>query len=185
MMKFHRKVNPKEGLVGMYITSNKLGEHESILIKYFSDQFASDKKKALLPQPLIMMVDPSLQENKLSIKVRIMIWLMIDKDIERSFQFLEEFPCILWGLIQIRTWKLPKNWSRRSILRPRTQRHTCYLFHEWGYDNWKDIRLDDYLKATQKQRPHDKEPKQSHPKSKGVWRLHLASHCMSYTHKIL
>lgn len=60
MMKFHRKVNPKEGLVGMYITSKKLGEHESILIKYFSDQFASDKKKALLPQPLIMMVDPSL-----------------------------------------------------------------------------------------------------------------------------
>lgn len=95
MMKFHRKVNPKEGLVGMYMTSKHLGEHESILIKYFSDQFASDKKKALLPQPLVMIVDPSLQENKLSIKVTIDIPLTIPKDIEPSVELLEEAADIL------------------------------------------------------------------------------------------
>jgi hypothetical protein len=27
MLKFYRKVNPKEGLLGMYISANKLDEH--------------------------------------------------------------------------------------------------------------------------------------------------------------
>jgi translation initiation factor 3 subunit F len=71
MMKFHRKVNPKEGLLGMYISSKKLDEHGLQLLSYFSDLFQSEKKKALIPFPLVMMVDPSLQENKLQIKVTI------------------------------------------------------------------------------------------------------------------
>lgn len=71
MLKFHRKVNPKEGLLGMYISSNKLDEHGLALISYFSELFQSEKKKALIPFPLIMMVDPTLSENKLSVKVSI------------------------------------------------------------------------------------------------------------------
>jgi hypothetical protein len=70
MMKFYRKVNPKEGLLGMYISSKKLDEHGIQLLSYFSELFANEKKKALIPFPLVMMVDPSLQENKLEIKVR-------------------------------------------------------------------------------------------------------------------
>ena len=101
-MKFHRKVNPKEGLVGMYITSKKLGEHESILIKYFSDQFANEKKKALLPQPLVMMVDPSLQDNKLSIKVRLKAFVNFEKDIKLGVKFSQEVSHLLWSELQIR-----------------------------------------------------------------------------------
>ena len=70
MLKFHRKVNPNEGLLGMYISSKKLDEHGQSLVSYFSELFQNEKKKALIPFPLIMMVDPTLSENKLSIKVK-------------------------------------------------------------------------------------------------------------------
>jgi hypothetical protein len=70
MLKFHRKVNPNEGLLGMYITSKKFDEHGLSLVSFFSELFQQEKKRALIPFPLIMMVDPTLSENKLSIKVR-------------------------------------------------------------------------------------------------------------------
>jgi hypothetical protein len=71
MMKFYKRVNPKEGLLGMYISAKELDEHGLALVAYFSDLFHSNRKKALIPFPLIMMVDPSLSDNKLSIKVTI------------------------------------------------------------------------------------------------------------------
>lgn len=39
MLKFHRKVNPNEGLLGMYISSKKLDEHGLALVSYFSELF--------------------------------------------------------------------------------------------------------------------------------------------------
>ena len=69
MLKFHRKVNPNEGLLGMYISCKKLDKHGLALVAYFQELFQNEKKKALLSFPLIMMVDPTLSENKLSIKV--------------------------------------------------------------------------------------------------------------------
>ena len=39
MLKFHRKVNPNEGLLGMYISSKKLDEHGLSLVSYFSELF--------------------------------------------------------------------------------------------------------------------------------------------------
>lgn len=69
MLKFHRKVNPNEGLLGMYISSKKLDEHGLALVSYFSELFQYEKKRALIPFPLIMMVDPTLSDNKLSVKV--------------------------------------------------------------------------------------------------------------------
>lgn len=39
MLKFHRKVNPKEGLLGMYISSETLDEHGLALVSYFSELF--------------------------------------------------------------------------------------------------------------------------------------------------
>jgi hypothetical protein len=60
MLKFHRKVNPKEGLLGMYISAKKLDEHGMELVSFFSRVFEMEQKKALIPFPLVMMVDPSL-----------------------------------------------------------------------------------------------------------------------------
>lgn len=65
MMKFHKKVNPKEGLVGMYISQKVVDAHGMSLITYFSKLFQNEKKKALLSSPLIMLVDPTLDNNKL------------------------------------------------------------------------------------------------------------------------
>ena len=65
MLKFHRKVSPKEGLLGMYISSKNLDEHGLQLLAYFQELFQNQKQKALIPFPLVMMVDPSLQDNKL------------------------------------------------------------------------------------------------------------------------
>lgn len=69
MLKFQRKVAPSEGLLGMYISCKKLDEHGMALMHYFNDLFNAEKKKALISFPLIMMVDPTLSDNKLSIKV--------------------------------------------------------------------------------------------------------------------
>ena len=71
MLKFHRKVNPNEGLLGMYISCKKLDDHGLALVSYFQELFQNEKKKALISFPLIMMVDPTLSGNKLSIKVSI------------------------------------------------------------------------------------------------------------------
>ena len=71
MMKFHKKVNPKEGLVGMYISQKVIDEHGMSLIAYFSKLFQNEKKKTVVSQPLIMLVDPTLDNNKLQIKVNI------------------------------------------------------------------------------------------------------------------
>lgn len=70
MLKFHRKVNPKEGLLGMYISTKSLeDEHSLSVVTFFSELFTLEKKKTVMPFPLIMMVDPSLSDNKLSIKI--------------------------------------------------------------------------------------------------------------------
>jgi len=95
MMKFFRKVNPKEGLLGMYISSKKLDEHGVQLLSYFSSLFETEKKKALIPFPLVMMVDPSLQDNKLQIKVRLHQEINLLKDIELGVQLPEEKPNLL------------------------------------------------------------------------------------------
>lgn len=77
MLKFHRKVNPNEGLLGMYISCKKLDKHGLAAVSYFQELFQIEKKKALISFPLIMMVDPTLSENKLSIKVRTLILILI------------------------------------------------------------------------------------------------------------
>jgi len=39
MLKFHRKVNPNEGLLGVYISCKKLDEHGLAVVQYFNDLF--------------------------------------------------------------------------------------------------------------------------------------------------
>jgi translation initiation factor 3 subunit F len=65
MLKFHRKVNSKEGLLGMYITSKNLDERGLSVVSYYSQLFQQEKKKAVIPFPLVMMVDPKLEDNRL------------------------------------------------------------------------------------------------------------------------
>lgn len=71
MLKFYRKVNPKEGLLGIYISSQNLDEAGLHIVGYFSQFFNDKKNKAQIQFPLVMCVDPTLQGNQLSIKVRL------------------------------------------------------------------------------------------------------------------
>lgn len=85
MLKFHRKVNPKEGLIGMYISSKVLDDHGLALVSYFSQLFQNERKRALISFPLIMMVDPTLQDNKLQIKVTLSLINTIDSESCQQF----------------------------------------------------------------------------------------------------
>lgn len=69
MLKFQRKVNPKEGLVGMYCTGKNIEYAQIIMFTYFQQLAAEKKNKVPLKSPLLMMIDPTMQDNKLSIKV--------------------------------------------------------------------------------------------------------------------
>jgi hypothetical protein len=69
MLKFHRKVNSKEGLLGMYITCKNLDERGLSVVSYYSQLFQAEKKKAVIPFPLVMMVDPKLEDNRLQVKI--------------------------------------------------------------------------------------------------------------------
>ena len=95
MLKFHRKVNPNEGLLGMYISCKKLDDHGLALVQYFQELFQADKKKALISSPLIMMVDPTLSENKLSIKVYLSHLTRLPVDLKSRIKLLEKEPHLL------------------------------------------------------------------------------------------
>lgn len=69
MLKFQRKVNPKEGLVGMYCTGQNIDVTQFVTFAYFQQLAHEKKNKAPLKSPLLMLIDPTMQENKLSIKV--------------------------------------------------------------------------------------------------------------------
>lgn len=69
MLKFHRKVNPKEGLIGLYLSGQKMDKMAVELFKYYQDLSKEKRNKALLSSPLIMLIDPTMQGNRLSIKV--------------------------------------------------------------------------------------------------------------------
>jgi len=69
MLKFQRKVNPKEGLVGLYCTGQNIEQDQLVLFSYFQELANEKKNKVPLKSPLLMMIDPTMQDNKLSIKV--------------------------------------------------------------------------------------------------------------------
>lgn len=127
MMKFHRKVNPKEGLLGMYISSKNLDEHGLANVAYFSEFFQNEKKRALIPFPLIMMVDPSLQENKLSITVSKPCSPSHPSiDIKFGQWLFEEESYLLRMQVLIRPRQHPEDGPGRSVLRLRALRYPGY-----------------------------------------------------------
>ena len=69
MLKFHRKVNPKEGLIGFYKTGSALDETTLSIYQYYLQLLQDSKNKGLLSQPLLFLIDPTMQANRLSIKV--------------------------------------------------------------------------------------------------------------------
>lgn len=71
MLKFHRKVNPKEGLLGFYISGSSIDQTAVTLFKFYQDLSRDKKNKSPLSgQPLMLMIDPTMQGNRLSIKVK-------------------------------------------------------------------------------------------------------------------
>lgn len=74
MLKFYRKVNQKEGIVGLYYTTNAVTQNVTKLWSYYSTELLRDKKnKPVLTQPLLMLVDPTLQDHRMSIKVMTLV----------------------------------------------------------------------------------------------------------------
>ena len=69
MLKFQRKVNPKEGLIGLYKSGQDV-DKDTIEIWYeYMQKLMKNSKSSLMPQPLLLLIDPEMNDNKLSIKV--------------------------------------------------------------------------------------------------------------------
>ena len=69
MQRFQRKVNPKEGMIGLY-KSGKSVDKETIEIWFeYMQKLMANSKSAVLPQPLLLLIDPEMTDNKLAIKV--------------------------------------------------------------------------------------------------------------------
>lgn len=70
MVKFYKQVNEDENVLGVYISSPKIDKVGMTIVKYFLKIF-DDKTiiKQTLKSPIFMLFDPTLQNNKLEIKV--------------------------------------------------------------------------------------------------------------------
>ena len=78
MLKFHRKVNPKEGLIGFYKTGQAIDESTLRIYQYYLQLLSDPKNKGLLQHPLLFLIDPTMQQNRLTIKVSKNFLLKID-----------------------------------------------------------------------------------------------------------
>ena len=61
MLKFHRKVNPKEGLIGFYKTGSEIDESTLFIYDYYLQLMRDPKNKGLLTQPLLFLIDPTME----------------------------------------------------------------------------------------------------------------------------
>lgn len=72
MLKFQRKVNPKEGLIGLYKSGNDVDKDTITLWYEYMNRLMKDtKNKGLMPQPLLLLIDPTMKDNKLTMKVSV------------------------------------------------------------------------------------------------------------------
>ena len=84
MLKFHRKVNPKEGLIGFYKTGSILDESTITMYSYYHKLLMDPKNKGLLGQPLLFLIDPTMQNNRLSIKVSFVLFYELSGPFEET-----------------------------------------------------------------------------------------------------
>lgn len=69
MLQFHKKLNDQEQILGVYISSTNIDKMCMIIVAYFRDLFMTQKVRSPLQQPIILLFDPELKNNKLDIKV--------------------------------------------------------------------------------------------------------------------
>jgi len=71
MLKFYSNVNPNEGLVGMYISSVVFDALTTAAVGHYHSLFNKEEKSknALLPSPVILMIDPKLSKSHMPLKV--------------------------------------------------------------------------------------------------------------------
>jgi len=55
--------------VGLYFSSNIISIHVMEIFMYFIELFKDKKNRSILVTPLVMLVDPTMQNNRMSIKV--------------------------------------------------------------------------------------------------------------------
>ena len=60
MLKFHRKVNPKEGLIGFYKTGEAIDDSTLAIYDYYNRLLRDPKNKGLLSKPLLFLIDPTM-----------------------------------------------------------------------------------------------------------------------------
>lgn len=69
MLNFHTKINRKEHLIGFYKTGSQVDETTFLIFWHYIRQLKSQKNNGVLPKPIILLIDPTMTNNKLSIKV--------------------------------------------------------------------------------------------------------------------
>ena len=69
MLNFHRKINRKESLIGFYKTGSSVDELTFIIFYQYATLLKQQKNKGVLPKPIILLIDPTMTNNRLSIKV--------------------------------------------------------------------------------------------------------------------
>ena len=69
MLKFYKGVNEFELLLGVYISSTNLDKQALIIVQYFLKLFTQKEVKSQLASPIMLLFDPTLNKNKLEIKV--------------------------------------------------------------------------------------------------------------------
>lgn len=84
MLTFHKKLNDQEQILGVYISSTDIDKMCMIIVAYFRDLFMTQKVRSPLQQPIILLFDPELKNNKLDIKVSISSLFLTWKEIVKT-----------------------------------------------------------------------------------------------------
>jgi len=70
MLKFHRRVNPKEDIIGFYMSGTEINSQVLAMFKMFQTIIGKQKNStSLAGNPLLLLIDPTMQNNRLSIKI--------------------------------------------------------------------------------------------------------------------
>jgi len=69
MVKFYKTINEQESVLGYYISSTKISKLTMVIYQYFTSLFKDKVVKTAIQSPIMLMFDPTLEKNKLDIKV--------------------------------------------------------------------------------------------------------------------
>lgn len=88
MLKFHRRVNPKEDIIGFYMSGTEINSQVLAIFKMFQEIISKQKNNSLGGNPLLLLIDPTMQNNRLSIKVSLLVRNLTDVvDLEHCYRF--------------------------------------------------------------------------------------------------